>query len=295
MDGETISPANLWRSRRTAREVRSWLGADPRRVFHGHSRAGLLVGLWLDAWGERRCVVSVHCYGRRRWFYRWASRRLGDRLFWLSPAMRTYYRASGTGWAGCIPGGVPRRFLDLKPAAPQADKLRLGGIGSRVRWKRWELVPAALRALDAPGVTFEQIGDEPDADYGRELRSCGVPGVRWSPAEPDSRHLLGRIDLLVCPSHREPFSMAMQEALASGVPVLAAASGGSLDLIAPGVNGWLFADGSAEALTGRLAELVATRAWEDLDRRAVRKSAWDAARVAEQWSRVYARLRTSAC
>ena len=35
-----------------------------------------MVALWLARAGERRVVVSVHCYGRQRWFYRWAARQL---------------------------------------------------------------------------------------------------------------------------------------------------------------------------------------------------------------------------
>ena len=65
--GERISLGNFWCARSVALAVRRWLQAEPGRVFHGHSRAGLLVGLWLRLLGERRVVVSVHCYGRQRW------------------------------------------------------------------------------------------------------------------------------------------------------------------------------------------------------------------------------------
>ena len=75
--GETISISTFLRARRVARAVRVWLAEDPARVFHGHSRAGLVVACWLARWGERRVVASVHCYGRQRWFYRWAARQLG--------------------------------------------------------------------------------------------------------------------------------------------------------------------------------------------------------------------------
>jgi glycosyltransferase involved in cell wall biosynthesis len=288
--GESISWPNLLRARRVAWEVREWLHTDERRIFHAHSRAGLLVALWLQRWGERRCVVSVHCYGRQRWFYRWAARRLGRRLFWLSPAMRAHYGATGAGWENCLPGGVGGRFFALAPADPLPGRLRLGGIGARVRWKQWEMVPAALRALREPGVTFQHIGSETDAAYARELRAGSGEGVSWREAEPDATRLLGEIDVIVCASQCEPFSMAMQEALAAGVPVLAAASGGALDLIRPGVTGWLFADGDVTSLTEQLRVLVATRAWERLDRPTLRAAAWDAPRVAARWAEIYSRL-----
>ena len=294
LDGEIISFHNFRRARKTAGAVREWLRADPRRVFHGHSRAGLLVALWLHWLGERRVVVSVHGYGRQRWFYRWAARRLGGRLYWLSPAMRDYYGVAGQAWDQCVPGGVPDRFARLGRVAPEPGKLRLGGAGALVRWKRWQLVGEALALLPSeirPGVSFEHIGSAPpDADsaaYAADLARTGMPGVTWRGAEPSSDRLLQGIDLYVVAAHAEPFSMAMQEALAAGVPVVAADSGGARDLIVPGKNGWLFRDGDARALATLLAERLRSGDWCRLDRTAIRQSAWPAVRVAARWREIY--------
>ena len=71
-----------------------------RRIFHGHSRAGLLVGLWLRLFGGERVVVSVHCHGRQKWFYRWAALVLGERMVWLTPAMKAHYDVGARTWAG---------------------------------------------------------------------------------------------------------------------------------------------------------------------------------------------------
>src|SRR5687768_6466583 len=51
--GDTIRVVTLLRAYRVAQQVRTWLREDPSRVFHGHSRAGLLVALWLHRLGER--------------------------------------------------------------------------------------------------------------------------------------------------------------------------------------------------------------------------------------------------
>ena len=300
--GEKISHGNLWRARAVALAVRGWLQAEPGRVFHGHSRAGLLVGLWLLWFGERRVVVSVHCYGRRRWFYRWAAHRLGPQLFWLTPEMRRYYGVVGTGWPQCVPGGVPEDFFAITPAAPMPGRLRLGGAGMLVRWKRWDLVAEALALL--PGdiraqITFEHIGaatDEPDSQAcAAQLRSAAArlgvaENMTWRGQENSSHRLLSAVDLLVVPSHREPYSMIIQEALAAGVPVLAAASGGPLDVILPGKNGWLFRDGDARALADELARQVRERAWTALDRAEIRRSARPARAAAVAWAEIYGRL-----
>jgi glycosyltransferase involved in cell wall biosynthesis len=299
---EKIDLANFWRARAVAAAVQTWLREDAGRVFHGHSRAGLLVGLWLRWRGERRVVVSVHCYGRQRWFYRWSARQLGDRLFWLTPAMRRYYDAFGTGWAQCIPGGVPPDCFGVTAATPVPGRLRLGGAGMFVRWKRWDLVAEALALLPAESraqVSFEHIGgtiDEPDsAAWAEELRQHAktlgaAERITWRGPEPSSHRLLSEVDLLVVPSHHEPYSMILQEALAAGVPVLAAASGGPPDVVRPGENGWLFPDGDAGALAGLIDAQLRNRAWTALDRAAIRRTARPAAAAAAEWLAIYARL-----
>lgn len=293
IEGECIGLLNAWRARAVARAVQAWLCEDRTRIFHGHSRAGLLVALWLRHWGEPRVVASVHCYGRHRWFYRWAARRLGPRLFWLSPAMKRHYGLIGPDWTQCIPGGVPPSTV--VPAEPRPGRLRLGGVGALVRWKRWEVVVEALAALPPErraGVSFTHIGGG-DETYLAELRRLamarGVTAqVDFRGPEPAADRLLAEIDALVVASVNEPFSLAVLEALAAGIPVIAADSGGAADLIEPEINGALYPTGEAPALAVLLAcWLERFPAW---DRAKIRAAAVPVARVAGQWAGVYAEL-----
>lgn len=255
--GERIGLRTLWRARAVARQAAAWLRADPRRVFHGHSRAGLCVALFLHRAGERRVVATVHCYGRQRWFYRWAARQLRERMVFLSPAMKRYYGCGDGSWDRCIPGAIFPTAV--KPAVRVPGRLRLGGAGALVRWKRWELVVEALALLpqDQRGaVTFEHIGGG-DAAYRAEMearaRALGVAAqVNFRGPESSSARLLGEIDALVVASHQEPFSISLLEALHAGVPAIVSDSGGSLDVVVPGVNGWSFADGDAASLAAAI-------------------------------------------
>lgn len=305
--GEHLGPATFWRARAVAADAQAWLRGDPARVFHGHSRAGLAVALWLRARGERRVVASVHCYGARRWFYRWAARRLGDRLFWLSPAMKNYYRVAPAAdatepWSQCIPGCVPPRELCHLIGDKGGGPLRLGGVGMLVAWKRWHLVLDALAALPPPvraRVRFTHIGapDETAASrhYAEALQTqtkalrLGAI-VEWRGEQPGAEALLREIDCLVVASRREPLSVAMLEALQAGVPVLASRSGGNRDVIAPARNGWFFEPDDPRDLARAIAMLAETDALRRVEFRAEDLARFDARRVAAQWAEVYARL-----
>lgn len=291
--GEHVTLCNFWRARGVARVVADWLRSDPKRVFHGHTRTGLLVALWLLWMGERRLVVSVHCYGRRRWFYRWAARRLGSRLFWLSPEMRAYYGVTGDGWVQCIPGGVP--FSRVQPTPGQPGRLRLGGIGAIEGLKNWAVVIEALAQLppaEHSAVSFTHIGSgEPRllAELKALATARGVAAqVAFRGPEPGPERLLAEIDALVVATRNEAFSMAMIEALAAGVPVLAADTGGACDVIREGVNGRLHRTGDPAALAAQLSEWLAQP--PGFDAAAIRATAVPIKRVAAQWEQVYAQL-----
>jgi glycosyltransferase involved in cell wall biosynthesis len=68
--------------------------------------------------------------------------------------------------------------------------------------------------------------------------------------------LLAAADLLVLPSVRESFGQVIVEAMACGVPPLAAASLGPSRIIDDGETGWLFAVDSRDALVGALVDAV---------------------------------------
>jgi glycosyltransferase involved in cell wall biosynthesis len=301
-NGEKIGLAGLLRARTIARHVRRWLGADATRIFHGHSRAGLLVVLWLHRGGERRVVVSVHCYGRQRWFYRWAARILGNRLFWLSPAMKAYYGIGDGTWAGCRPGCVAELQSAPGRTAGHDGIVRLGGIGALVRWKNWHLVLEALALLPETvrrRLKFTHIGrgdGSPESrSYETGLRaraqSEDLRGlIEWRGEQPTAASLLQECDCLVVAARNEPFSVAVIEALQAGVPVLAADSGGARDIIEPEVNGWLFPTGEVKALADRLASLPGTDALARLN---INREGWrrfTAPIMAAEWNEVYRRL-----
>jgi glycogen(starch) synthase len=69
--------------------------------------------------------------------------------------------------------------------------------------------------------------------------------------------LLSRADACVQPSHAEPFGLAVIEAGACGVPLVASAVGGHVEILRHGETGLLFRAGDVDACAQALREVLA--------------------------------------
>jgi glycosyltransferase involved in cell wall biosynthesis len=182
----------------------------------------------------------------------------------------------------------------------------LVGVGSLVRWKNWRLLPAALALLDPAertrlqvrivGPTL-QLADSQACE--RELRAevdrhrlteqIQLVGAKAAVADE-----LRRADWLVHPAFNEPCGLAVIEALALGLPVLAARSGGPGEMVRPGETGLLFDSNSPQSLAASLRELLA-RPPRLLPPAAIRESVRDrsASGVLPRYAGLYGRLVTN--
>lgn len=77
------------------------------------------------------------------------------------------------------------------------------------------------------------------------------------------------VDVLVQPSDSETFSQSVQEGLASGVPVVAPALGGPLDLVDHSRTGWLYPAGDLDSMADHVRDL----AGDDAKRRSFSQAA----------------------
>ena len=81
------------------------------------------------------------------------------------------------------------------------------------------------------------------------------------PRSPPALHgIVSACDLFVWPALGEPIGMAMLEAQALGVPVVAGETRGVGAVVVPGAGGWLVPEGDTPAFAGAVAEALSDRA-----------------------------------
>lgn len=142
--------------------------------------------------------------------------------------------------------GALRREL-----APNGEVL-VGYVGRLATEKRVDLL-TPVTAL--PGVRLVITGGGPEAD---ELRAA-IPGAVFlgERSGTDLARIYASMDVFAHSGPFETFGQTIQEAAASGLPVVAPAAGGPVDLIDDGATGYLVTPGDAAALAAPVARLAA--------------------------------------
>lgn len=248
------------------------LRKEPFDLVHGHTRGAFPLCLLLHRFTARPVLFTNHTYARRVGMYRQAARR-GLPMVLLTPAMARHYGLDPRPGrveilSACCDDSWFARPLPVRSSTPGPRTLRLVGIGNVARWKNWHLVLDALASLPEPlrhRLRFELWGPvaaDPDAQaYSRELAhridALGLASrVLLAGPTRDVPGVLAGADAVLVASDHEPCSVALIEALASGVPAMATASGGNLDILQDGRTGLLFPPGDAAALARCLAALA---------------------------------------
>jgi glycosyltransferase involved in cell wall biosynthesis len=138
----------------------------------------------------------------------------------------------------------------------RAEELLLLYVGRLVADKDLRVLAGALEKVRAGGLKVRCVfaGDGPlRAELARRLPLDHFPGFVRGRA-------LGRLyassDLFTFPSPNETFGNVVLEAMASGLPVLAAAAGGPSDLVDHGRDGWLARPGDAEGFAAAITALA---------------------------------------
>lgn len=166
-------------------------------------------------------------------------------------------------WRDRLTGGKP-------------DATILLSVGRLATEKRLDLLAPALAQL-LPGCHLAIVGRGPAEEEVREV-FAGLPVTFLGPLYgSDLSHAYASADIFALPSPMETLGLAALEAMASGLPVVAARAGGVPDLVADGHTGLLCIPEDAASLTTALRTL--------LDDSALRHRMGTAGRArAEGWS-----------
>lgn len=256
--------------REFARRLQPWLAQHRRVAFIATGVAHSLIFLALNAWYRRKSVHLhlVHggtderlSYGRKRLLNPTAAK-----LVAVSDFVRQRLMAHGVApdkiW-------VIENFLtdERVRSAPRRPPFESAGVRkvvivSRIDpIKRVDLLLDALdRHPDLGALSFRILGSGWDLEKLRQRAAERHPNVNFLGFTEAVAEELAAADLLLhlCPS--EPFGLALLEAMAAGVPVLAPDSGGAALLVEEGVSGGRFHADDPEALAARLRELHAAPA-----------------------------------
>ena len=160
-------------------------------------------------------------------------------------ALRRAWSPDGKPIVGFVGRLAPEKHVERLKVLARNDDVRLVIVGDGVdRNKLEKMLPTALFT---------------GALYGAELAAA-----------------YASMDVFVHPGEHETFCQAVQEALASGVPVVAPNAGGPRDLIAPGRTGLLLATEEFEAqLPGAVTHLIQARShYAPAARRSVLQRTW---------------------
>ncbi|MEO5617932.1 MAG: glycosyltransferase family 4 protein [Candidatus Eisenbacteria bacterium] len=160
----------------------------------------------------------------------------------------------------------------LPQARPGADAapLRLVTVG-RFHWQKgYDLLFPSLAALSALGVnwTLDVVGSgliEPGLRA--QVDRLGISDrVRWLGRDADLHEVLPRAQVFVVATRAEMFGIAVLEAMAFGLPVLAPAVGSLLEVVADGTSGCLVPFAPEDTLPARMAGVLARWAADPAER-----------------------------
>ena len=191
----------------------------------------------------------------QRLAYRYATKVVAN-----SPAAQRILEREGLAPASIavIPNGVDLAAFQARSPAPAVRRFIV--VANLRPEKNHETLLAAVAALreEYPEVEVQIVGDGPRR---RELETLAchrgiAANVTFLGHREDVPALLAAADAFVLPSRSEAFPNSAIEAMAAGLPVVASAVGGLLDLIEHGRTGLLVPPGEPDALAAAMRSVV---------------------------------------
>jgi glycosyltransferase involved in cell wall biosynthesis len=227
-------------------------GAAAVHTFHGLHYAGYPPGaraayLALERALARRSHTVIHVS---------ASQAEAARPLGLAPADRSRIIVNGIDTARVEADVLPRARARAELGVPPAGAV----LGTVARFDPVKALEVVLDALSrVPGATLVLIGDGPQAAPLRaRARRLGLEGrVVFAGARPNAARWFAALDAYVSASRGEGLPLALVEAMAVGLPVIASRVAGHVDTVADGETGVLVPVDDPAALAAAATTLLA--------------------------------------
>ena len=158
-----------------------------------------------------------------------------------------------------IPNWVDLNRFPYRPKTSLRQPITLGLLGQVSPHKGHDDAVDAMRLLGSEYRLL--IGGKGEPEYTESLkrRASGLPiDFLGFVSLPD---FFGMVDLLLVPSWEEPFGIVLLEAMATGIPLIATAAGGPLDIVRPDRDGVLVPARDPQALAAAVQRLSLNDAW----------------------------------
>ncbi|KRA42335.1 glycosyltransferase [Pseudoxanthomonas sp. Root630] len=264
---------------RALRRARALIRQSPDAVVHTHNAMAHYYAVLASLGLPVRCMINTRHGmgdgprpGRLAWLYR-QSMRFTDYTVAVCDAARRRFAEDGVhprhGLLS-VPNGIRlERFSRADPSARRAlvAELELPA-GSRIVGTVGRLQPVKDHALllrafakvrvQVPEAVLVIVGDGPlrGALEAQAVQAGLADAVRFLGDRHDVPRLLAGMELFALSSSSEGYSIALLEACASGLPIVATDVGGNREIVRHGINGRLVPSGDIAAIATALIALL---------------------------------------
>lgn len=270
-------------------------------IVHAHAaRDYHLAALAVRLAPRSRLVLTRHALFPLRRINRPLLRSAG-RVIAVSQAVAESVRRSGvieSSKITVVHNGIDTNRFDQAKARDANSPVLIGTVGHLAPIKGFDIFLRAAKLIftHRHDVRFVIIGEDKSThmEHRRSLENLiaelGLSDIVNMPGwQDDMPAVLSSLDLFVSAARSEPFGLAIVEAMAAGLPVVATASEGAVEIIEDGITGKLVPPNDPEALAEAINLLADPLECSRLGRNAqlAARERYSLARMASDTERVY--------
>ncbi|HMO13235.1 MAG TPA: glycosyltransferase [Pirellulaceae bacterium] len=270
-----IEPMNNRFDLRIVRAIVRIVKSEGYRIVHAHTPRSVMIGRLVARKTGAKLVYHVHSpVGRdstrflqnklNQWTEQWSLRKC-DAMICVSKSLKSYMEHAGhdPGKLFVVHNGV-RSLASCPDRNPPMGTWTLGTTALFRPRKGTEVLLQAIANLRNRGcpVRLLAVGPFESTDYEQKIKSLATELeisslIEWTGFQTDVNAFFQRMDLFVLPSlFGEGLPMVVLEAMATGVPVIAADVEGVNEAIRDQIDGHIFPPGDSTALADSIQTLI---------------------------------------